>query len=89
MHVSGAVHRRCRAIAIVMDGNGRWRQPFMPRVLATSRRRHAWCAVPLCAARGHRIPDVFAFSSENWNARDEVSGLMNLVLVAVPKCPRC
>jgi undecaprenyl diphosphate synthase len=43
-------------------------------------------AVQACADRGIEYLSVFAFSSENWKRpTEEVSGLMNLVLVAVSK----
>jgi undecaprenyl diphosphate synthase len=42
--------------------------------------------VQACADRGIEYLTVFAFSSENWKRpTEEVSGLMNLVLVAVSK----
>ncbi len=77
-----------RHVAIVMDGNGRWaNKRLMPRVFghkfgvdALVRIIHA------CADRGVEHLTVFAFSSENWKRpEEEVSGLMNLVLVAVSK----
>ncbi len=77
-----------RHVAIVMDGNGRWaNRRLMPRVVghkfgvdALVRIIHA------SAARGIEYLTVFAFSSENWKRpQDEVSGLMNLVMVAVSK----
>lgn len=73
-------------IAIVMDGNGRWAtRRFLPRVAGhkqgvESLRR----CVKACADRGVAVLTVFAFSSENWNRpRDEVSGLMELLVVAL------
>jgi len=42
--------------------------------------------VKACADRGIEYLSVFAFSSENWKRpSEEVSGLMNLVLIAVSK----
>ena len=39
-----------------------------------------------CAARGVAVLTVFAFSSENWNRpREEVSGLMELLVVALSR----
>ncbi|HZF86266.1 MAG TPA: polyprenyl diphosphate synthase [Burkholderiaceae bacterium] len=73
-------------IAIVMDGNGRWAtRRFLPRVAGhkqgvESLRR----CVKACADRGVAVLTVFAFSSENWNRpQDEVSGLMELLVVAL------
>ena len=73
-------------IAIVMDGNGRWAtRRFLPRVAGhkqgvESLRR----CVKACADRGVAVLTVFAFSSENWNRpQDEVSGLMELLIVAL------
>ena len=73
-------------IAIVMDGNGRWAtRRFLPRVAGPkqgveSLRR----CVKACADRGVAVLTVFAFSSENWNRpQDEVSGLMELLVVAL------
>ena len=75
-------------IAIVMDGNGRWaRRRYLPRVAGhksgvDSLRR----CVRACAARGVAVLTVFAFSSENWNRpQDEVSGLMELLLLALSR----
>ena len=75
-------------IAIVMDGNGRWAtRRFLPRVAGhksgvDSLRR----CVRACAARGIAVLTVFAFSSENWNRpRDEVSGLMDLLAMALAR----
>ncbi len=77
-----------RHVAIVMDGNGRWaRKRFMPRVYGHKVGVDALVrTIQACAERGIKYLSVFAFSSENWKRpSDEVSGLMNLVLVAVSK----
>jgi undecaprenyl diphosphate synthase len=77
-----------RHVAIVMDGNGRWaRKRFMPRFFGHKQGVDALVRiVQACADRGIEYLTVFAFSSENWKRpSDEVSGLMNLVLVAVSK----
>lgn len=77
-----------RHIAIVMDGNGRWaRKRFMPRFFGHKQGVDALVrAVQASADRGVEYITVFAFSSENWKRpSEEVSGLMNLVLVAVSK----
>jgi len=73
-------------IAVVMDGNGRWAtRRFLPRVAGhkqgvESLRR----CVKACVDRGVGVLTVFAFSSENWNRpQDEVSGLMNLMVLAL------
>jgi len=77
-----------RHVAIVMDGNGRWaRRRFMPRVYGHKVGVDTLVrTVQSCAERGIQYLTVFAFSSENWKRpSEEVSGLMNLVLVAVSK----
>ena len=77
-----------RHVAIVMDGNGRWaRKRFMPRVYGHKVGVDTLVrVVQACADRGIEYLSVFAFSSENWKRpTEEVSGLMNLVLVAVSK----
>jgi undecaprenyl diphosphate synthase len=77
-----------RHVAIVMDGNGRWaRKRFMPRFFGHKQGVDALVrTVQACADRGIEYLTVFAFSSENWKRpSEEVSGLMNLVLVAVSK----
>ena len=77
-----------RHVAIVMDGNGRWaRRRYMPRVYGHKVGVDTLVrAVQACAERGIEYLTVFAFSSENWKRpTEEVSGLMNLVLVAVSK----
>lgn len=77
-----------RHVAIVMDGNGRWaRRRFMPRVFGHKYGMETVVRViDDCARRGIEYLTVYAFSSENWKRPDEeVSGLMNLVLVGVSK----
>ena len=77
-----------RHVAIVMDGNGRWaRRHFKPRFLGHKQGVDTLVKTVLaCADRGVDFLTVFAFSSENWKRpSDEVSGLMSLVLLAVPK----
>ena len=77
-----------RHVAIVMDGNGRWaRRRFMPRVFGHKFGMETVVRViDECARRGIEYLTVYAFSSENWKRPDEeVSGLMNLVLVGVSK----
>ena len=75
-------------IAIVMDGNGRWAtRRFLPRVAGHKSGVDALRrCVRACAARGVSVLTVFAFSSENWNRpQDEVSGLMELLLIALSR----
>ncbi|MFZ5547498.1 MAG: polyprenyl diphosphate synthase [Pseudomonadota bacterium] len=77
-----------RHVAIVMDGNGRWaRRRFMPRVFGHKFGMETVVRViDDCARRGIDYLTVYAFSSENWKRPDEeVSGLMNLVLVGVSR----
>lgn len=85
MKVPGSVPRH---IAIVMDGNGRWAtRRLLPRV--AGHKAGVDClrrCVSACAARGIAVLTVFAFSSENWNRpKDEVSGLMELLAVALAR----
>ncbi|MEY8876695.1 MAG: polyprenyl diphosphate synthase [Leptothrix sp. (in: b-proteobacteria)] len=77
-----------RHVAIVMDGNGRWaKRRFLPRVVGHKYGVDSLVrTINACAERGVDHLTVFAFSSENWNRpAEEVSGLMNLVLVAVSR----
>ena len=77
-----------RHVAIVMDGNGRWaKRRFMPRFFGHEQGMETLLRViDVFAARGVQYLTVFAFSSENWKRPDEeVSGLMNLVLIGVAK----
>ena len=77
-----------RHVAIVMDGNGRWaKKRLMPRFVGHTQGVDAVLkTVRACADRGIEYLTVFAFSSENWKRpKEEVSGLMELVLVAVSK----
>lgn len=77
-----------RHIAIVMDGNGRWaKRHFKPRFLGHKQGVDTLVKTVLaCAERGVEFLTVFAFSSENWKRpKDEVTGLMSLVLLAVSK----
>jgi undecaprenyl diphosphate synthase len=71
-----------------MDGNGRWaNRRLMPRIVGHKYGVDALVRIiNACAERGVGYLTVFAFSSENWKRpQDEVSGLMNLVMVAVSK----
>jgi undecaprenyl diphosphate synthase len=75
-------------VAIVMDGNGRWAgRRFMPRFFGHEQGMETLLrAINVFAERGVEYLTVFAFSSENWKRPDEeVSGLMNLVLIGVAK----
>ncbi|MFZ2650082.1 MAG: polyprenyl diphosphate synthase [Burkholderiaceae bacterium] len=77
-----------RHVAIVMDGNGRWaNRRFMPRFFGHKRGVETVVKTVLaCADRGIDFLTIYAFSSENWKrSADEVSGLMDLVPVAVAK----
>ncbi|MBL8334653.1 MAG: di-trans,poly-cis-decaprenylcistransferase, partial [Rubrivivax sp.] len=77
-----------RHVAIVMDGNGRWaKRRYMPRFFGHEQgMENLLRVIDLFADRGVEYLTVFAFSSENWKRpEDEVSGLMNLVLVGVAK----
>jgi undecaprenyl diphosphate synthase len=77
-----------RYVAIVMDGNGRWaRKRFMPRIFGHRYGMETVVrVVDDCQDRGIEYLTLYAFSSENWKRPDEeVSGLMNLVLVGVSK----
>ena len=77
-----------RHVAIVMDGNGRWaKRRFMPRFFGHEQGMETLLRViDVFAQRGVEYLTVFAFSSENWKRPDEeVSGLMNLVLIGVSK----
>jgi len=77
-----------RHVAIVMDGNGRWAQKrWLPRVAGHKRGVDALRkVVELCSDRGISALTVFAFSSENWKRpNDEVSGLMELLLLALAR----
>lgn len=71
-----------------MDGNGRWaRKRFMPRFFGHEQGMETLLrSIDVFASRGVEYLTVFAFSSENWKRPDEeVSGIMNLVLVGVAK----
>ena len=77
-----------RHVAIVMDGNGRWaKKRHMPRFVGHKQGVDVVLkTVRACADRGIEYLTVFAFSSENWKRpREEVSGLMELMLFAASK----
>lgn len=77
-----------RHVAIVMDGNGRWaKQRYLPRVAGHKQGVMALRnTVQACVDLGVQVLTVFAFSSENWNRpADEVSGLMDLLVVALAR----
>ncbi len=71
-----------------MDGNGRWAaKRFLPRIAGHKQGVEALKRiVSACPARQIKVLTVFAFSSENWNRpRDEVSGLMDLLALALAR----
>jgi undecaprenyl diphosphate synthase len=75
-------------IAIVMDGNGRWASKrFLPRIAGHKQGVDSLSrCVKACLERGIGVLTVFAFSSENWNRpSEEVSGLMDLLILALAK----
>jgi undecaprenyl diphosphate synthase len=75
-------------VAIVMDGNGRWAQKrWLPRVAGHKQGVDALRnTVAACLERKVRVLTVFAFSSENWSRpADEVSGLMDLLVMALSR----
>jgi undecaprenyl diphosphate synthase len=75
-------------VAIVMDGNGRWAASrHLPRIVGhKSGVDGLKRIVKACVVRKIQILTVFAFSSENWNRpADEVSGLMDLMAMALSK----
>jgi len=78
-----------RHVAIVMDGNGRWaHRRGMPRAYGHKAGVDNLLRIVRASAE-RRIEHltVFAFSSENWSRPpDEVSALVELMLVAVRKC---
>ena len=77
-----------RHVAIVADGNGRWASKrFMPRGVGHKAGVDSLVnVVRACVDRGIPYLTVFAFSSENWKRpEEEVSGLMNLLIVALSK----
>jgi undecaprenyl diphosphate synthase len=73
-------------VAIVMDGNGRWaKKRFLPRTMGHKEGVEALVRIlQACAGHGIQYLTVFAFSSENWKRpQEEVSGLMNLMILAL------
>ncbi|MDB5929618.1 MAG: Undecaprenyl pyrophosphate synthetase [Polaromonas sp.] len=75
-------------VAIVMDGNGRWASKrFLPRIAGHKQGVDSLIrCVKACLNRGVSVLSVFAFSSENWNRPpEEVSGLMDLLVIALAK----
>ncbi len=69
-----------------MDGNGRWaKKRYLMRFFGHKKGVDTLVnMVHACAERGIEYLTVFAFSSENWKRpSEEVSGLMQLVLLAV------
>jgi len=80
------MNRIPRHIAVIMDGNGRWaRKRGLPRLqghYAGYKTLHN--VVEAAAGLGVEVLTAYAFSSENWSRpREEVAGLMELVVVAL------
>jgi undecaprenyl diphosphate synthase len=75
-------------IAVIMDGNGRWAEK-RGGVRSLGHRNGAKAVKEIteaCAEIGVKYLTVYAFSSENWNRpKDEVSGLMNLLVEYLEK----
>lgn len=83
-NLSGTPHH----IAIVMDGNGRWASKrYLPRIAGHKQGLTTFKAcIQSCLGHGVAVLTVFAFSSENWSRpADEVSGLMDLLSLAVAR----
>ena len=71
------------AIAIIMDGNGRWaEQQGLPHLRGHEVGAESVRAITReCARLGVKELTLYAFSTENWRrSADEVSGLMQLLL---------
>ncbi len=82
------MERLPRHIAVIMDGNGRWaKKRGAVRLMGHRGGAKAVREVTeTCARLGVEYLTVFAFSSENWNRpKDEVSGLMNLLVDSLEK----
>lgn len=74
---------KCRHVAIVMDGNGRWAsQRDLPRLAGHEAGADAIKRVlEHCPHVGIEVLTLFAFSSENWGRPEmEVSALLQLFL---------
>jgi undecaprenyl diphosphate synthase len=74
------------AVAVIMDGNGRWaRRKGLPRLLGhRAGARTDDRMTEICAARGVRHLALYAFSTENWRrSEEEVFGLWRLLLMEI------
>ncbi len=75
-------------VAVIMDGNGRWAERRgLPRLSGHKKGFEAFLElVKNCNDMGVKYLTVYAFSTENWKrSREEVSGLMNLMTMAMKK----
>ena len=75
-------------IAIIMDGNGRWaKKRGNIRLFGHQKGVSTVNEIVTASAEiGLRYLTLYAFSTENWNRpKDEVSGLMNLLVNALEK----
>ena len=75
-----------RHIAVIMDGNGRWAKK--KGAMRLFGHKNAITAVREvtegCAELGIEYLTLYAFSTENWGRpKDEVSGLMNLLVLTI------
>ncbi|WP_263079941.1 isoprenyl transferase [Endozoicomonas sp. Mp262] len=75
-------------IAVIMDGNNRWaKSRLLPKLSGHKAATNAVRATIRASKElGVNYLTLFAFSSENWNRpRDEVRGLMSLLLTSLKK----
>lgn len=77
-----------RAVAIIMDGNGRWAlKRGLPRTMGHKEGARALeNLIPEVGRLGIKYITVYAFSTENWKrSSDEVNSLMQLFKVYAPR----
>lgn len=80
--------QRCRYVAIIMDGNGRWAQRRHLPVAAGHRQgaKALRAVIERALDVGVQELTVFSFSTENWSRpQDEVAALMDLFIEMIEK----
>ncbi|MBM3147439.1 MAG: di-trans,poly-cis-decaprenylcistransferase, partial [Actinobacteria bacterium] len=87
-HETAEPDRRCRYVAVIMDGNGRWAQSRRLPIAAGHRAGVKALRRIIERALDHGIEEftIFSFSTENWRRPpEEVAALIDLFVEMIRK----